>query len=76
MRSPIPVFSVAKYLEAESKSELRHEYLGGQIFALVGNSKAHNMITLNIASRLRSQLRGAACNVFMSDIKIKLKDNN
>nr|WP_306297090.1 Uma2 family endonuclease [Nostoc sp. C057] len=50
MRSPIPVFSVAEYLEAESKSELRHEYLGGQIFAMAGGSKAHNIITLNIAS--------------------------
>ncbi|QLE58674.1 Uma2 family endonuclease [Nostoc sp. TCL26-01] len=73
MRSPIPVFSVAEYLEAESKSKLRHEYLGGQIFAMTGGSKAHNIITLNIASRLRSQLRGGACNVFMSDMKVKLK---
>jgi Uma2 family endonuclease len=72
MRSPIPVFSVAEYLEAESKSELRHEYLGGQIFAMAGGSKAHNIITLNIASRLRSQLRGRAGDVFMSDMKVKL----
>jgi len=32
MRSPIRVFSVAEYLEAERKSELRHKYLDGQIF--------------------------------------------
>jgi Uma2 family endonuclease len=76
MRSPIPVFSVAEYLEAESKSELRHEYLGGQIFAMAGGSKAHNIITLNIASRLRSQLRGRACDVFMSDMKVKLSAAN
>jgi len=50
MRSPIPVFSVAEYLEPESKSELHYEYLGGQIFAMAGGSKAHNIITLNIAS--------------------------
>ncbi len=76
MRSPIPVFSVAEYLDAESKSELRHEYLGGQIFAIAGGSKAHNIITLNIASRLRSQLRGGACDVFMSDMKVKLEAAN
>ncbi|WP_277874760.1 Uma2 family endonuclease [Phormidium tenue] len=58
MRSPIHIFSVAEYLEAESKSEVRHEYLGGQVFAMAGRSKAHNIITLNIASRLRSLLRG------------------
>ncbi len=76
MRSPIPIFSVAEYLEAESKSEVRHEYLGGQIFAMAGGSKDHNIITLNIASRLRSLLRGNACNVFMSDMKVKLKAAN
>jgi Uma2 family endonuclease len=76
MRSPIPVFSVAEYLEAESKSEVRHEYLGGQIFAMAGGSKAHNLITLNIASWLRSQLRGGACQVFMSDMKVKLRAAN
>jgi Uma2 family endonuclease len=57
MRSPIHIFSVAEYLEAESKSEVRHEYLGGQIFAMAGGIKAHNIITLNIASRLRSILQ-------------------
>lgn len=76
MRSPIPILSVAEYLESESKSEVRHEYLGGQIFAMAGGSKAHNLITLNIASRLRSQLRGGACDVFMSDMKVKLKAAN
>ncbi|MBD2178666.1 Uma2 family endonuclease [Pseudanabaena sp. FACHB-1998] len=76
MRSPIHFFSVAEYLEAESKSEIRHEYLGGQVFAMAGGSKAHNMITLNIASLLRSLLRGNACDVFMSDMKVKLKAAN
>ena len=73
MRSPIPIFSVTEYLEAESKSEVRHEYLDGQVFAMAGGSKAHNIITLNIASRLRSQLRGRSCDVFMSDMKVILK---
>ncbi|MHC0064093.1 hypothetical protein ACWATR_14510 [Nostoc sp. UIC 10890] len=27
-------FLVAEYLKAESKNELRHEYLAGQIFAM------------------------------------------
>ncbi len=76
MRSPIHIFSVAEYLEAECKSEIRHEYLSGQVFAMAGGSKAHNIITLNIASRLRSLLRGNSCDVFMSDMKVKLKAAN
>ncbi|NET74409.1 MAG: Uma2 family endonuclease, partial [Sphaerospermopsis sp. SIO1G2] len=37
-----------------------------------GGSKEHNIITLNTASRLRSHLRGSSCNVFMSDMKVKI----
>ena len=74
MRSPIHIFSVAEYLEAESKSEVRHEYLGGQVFAMAGGSKAHNIITLNIASRLRSLLRGNACDSLKLDQSIANDD--
>jgi len=48
MRSPIRVFSVAEYLEAESKSELRHEHLGGQIFAMAGGSKPLTMADIAV----------------------------
>lgn len=73
MQSSINLLTVAEYLEAESKSEVRHEYLGGQIFAMAGGSKQHNIITLNVASGMRSHLRGSSCNVFMSDMKVGLK---
>ena len=74
MRSSIHIFSVEEYLESESKSEVRYEYLGGQVFAMAVGSKAHNIITLNIAIRLRSLLRGNSCDVFMSDMKVKLSE--
>ncbi|WP_066378600.1 MULTISPECIES: Uma2 family endonuclease [unclassified Anabaena] len=72
MRSPINLFTVDEYLELEKSSELRHEYLGGQIFAMSGGSKEHNLIAGNIYSRLRSHLRGSSCSVFMADMKIKI----
>ncbi|ABA23828.1 Protein of unknown function DUF820 [Trichormus variabilis ATCC 29413] len=73
MYSPINLFTAEEYLELEKSSETRHEYLGGQIFAMSGDSKEHNTITLNIASRIRSHLRGTSCSVFMADMKIRLK---
>ena len=65
--------TVEEYLKAEESSEIRYEYLGGQVFAMSGGSKEHNLITLNIASRLRSHVRGGSCSVFMSDMKVKLE---
>lgn len=73
MRSPIHFFTVEEYLEIEKSGEIRHEYLGGQVFAMSGGSKEHNLIAGNIYSRLRSHLRGSSCSVFMADMKIRLK---
>lgn len=64
--------SEQEYLEAELKSEVRHEYVAGQVFAIVGASRAHNRIALNISSRLLAHVRGGPCSVFMADVKVRV----
>ncbi len=73
MYSAISFFTVEEYLQQEQTSQIRHEYLAGEVFAMSGGSKEHNLITLNIASRIRSQLRGSPCSVFMADIKVRIE---
>jgi Uma2 family endonuclease len=73
MQSPVNLFTIEEYLKLEQASEIRHEYFGGQVFAMSGGSKQHNTITLNIASRLRSHLRGGSCSVFMADMKVRIE---
>jgi len=73
MRSPVNFLTIEEYLQLEETSAIRHEYLGGQIFAMSGASKEHNTITLNIASRLRFHLRGGFCSVFMADMKVRIE---
>ena len=65
--------SIPDYLKAEEKSQIRHEYLGGQIFAMSGASEEHNRIAGNIYSRLLAHLRGSGCKTFMSDMKVRLE---
>ena len=60
------------YLEGEKNSPIRHEYLGGEIFAMSGGSEEHNRIALNIASFLRFHLRGSGCKTFIADLKVKI----
>jgi Uma2 family endonuclease len=76
MRSPIHYLSVAEYLEAEAKSEIRHEYVDGEVFAMAGGSKKHNLIAGNIIALLHAYLRGTDCKVYFSDVKVKLKTAN
>jgi Uma2 family endonuclease len=73
MSVPLTYLTVQEYLKAEEKSEIRHEYIAGQVFAMSGSSKEHNTITLNIASRVRSHLRGGSCSVFMADMKVRIE---
>ena len=64
--------SPEEYLALEAQSDIRHEYLDGQAYAMAGGTDAHTTIALNLASELRSHLRGTGCRVFMSDMKVQI----
>jgi Uma2 family endonuclease len=65
--------SVEEYLALEEKSEVRHEYVAGYIFALAGASDAHNVIAGNIYTRFRSHIRGSDCRAYMVDMKVRVE---
>jgi Uma2 family endonuclease len=65
--------SVADYLAFEESSAVRHEYVAGEIHAMGGASRAHNKISLNLASAFQAKLRGGPCEVFMNDFKVRLE---
>ncbi|OLP06381.1 hypothetical protein BLL52_2617 [Rhodoferax antarcticus ANT.BR] len=58
------------YLSGELTSDIRHEYVDGEVYAMAGAGEAHNLIALNVASFLRSHARGGPCRVFISDMKL------
>lgn len=62
--------SVEDYLAAEETSDVRHEYLGGLIYAMAGETTAHNTINLNLATSLRAHLKGGSCRLYISDIRV------
>jgi Uma2 family endonuclease len=62
-----------EYLEIERTSDVRHEYLGGLVYAMAGASATHNLIALTFASRLRAHQRGKGCQVFISDMKVRVE---
>jgi Uma2 family endonuclease len=62
--------SSAEYLEGEKVARIRHEYVDGDVYAMVGGTKAHNLISLNLARILHGHLRKTPCRVFSSDVKV------
>jgi len=61
-----------EYLALERRSEIKHEYFAGEMFAMVGASKRHNLITANIIRLLGNQLLDRPCNVYPSDMRVKV----
>ena len=70
--APILKLTEIEYLENERIDNVRHEYLGGFVYAMAGASAAHNLIALTLATRLRGNVRSKGCQVFISDMKVKI----
>ena len=69
---PGPV-SVEEYLEGELVSEVKHEYLGGEVHAMAGGTNRHSEVAVGIASAFRAGLRGKPCRTFNSNVKVRIE---
>ena len=67
--------SVEEYLELEEQSMVRHEYVGGELYASAGASDRHNSISGKIYRRLSDAADGGSCRVYMSDMRLRLEDD-
>lgn len=67
--------SVEEYLEFEKDSPVKHEYVGGMVYAQAGASDRHNRIALKIARRLADAAEGGPCRVYMSDMRLLTSDD-
>ncbi len=64
--------TVEEYLASEELSEIKHEYLGGVVYAMPGASEPHAIIRFNLSGMLHARLRGKRCRGFASDMKVLL----
>ena len=49
---------------------IRHEYINGELIAMSGASRAHNLITGNISGELRTLLRNSRCETYVNDMRV------
>lgn len=66
-------FDAAAYLAWEAEQPERHEYVAGEVFAMVGVRQVHNIATLNLAAALRQSLKGSPCRVFVESVKTRVE---
>lgn len=73
---PDQYLSANDYLRLEAESPIKHEYIDGKVYAMAGASDSHVTIALNLASLLRSHVRGTGCRTYMSDMKARVDAQN
>lgn len=71
-----PLRSPEDYLHLEETGEIKHEYVDGEIYAMSGASRRHNMIAGNAYLRLRAQAKGSGCEAYTSDVKVYIEAQN
>lgn len=59
--------------ENDNASGIRHEYANGQVYAMAGASRSHNIVTGNFFLSLGNHLKGNRCRVFQSDMKVGIQ---
>ena len=60
----------AEYLEFERKSEIRHEYFKGQIFAMSGAKRNHNKVVANLSGLIWQHLKGKDYEFYPTDMRV------
>lgn len=62
--------SAQDFLAWEASQAQRHEFIGGEVFAMAGAEDRHVTVALNLAMALRQHLAGTPCRTYMSDMKL------
>jgi Uma2 family endonuclease len=65
-----------EYLQFESKSDIKHEYIDGYIYAMAGALDSHVTIAGNLFALLRNHVRGSGCRVYIADMKARIESLN
>ena len=69
-------YTPAEYLALERTAPYKSEYYYGEIFAMSGASREHNIITLNVATLFNNQLEARDCEVYASEMRVRIPATN
>jgi Uma2 family endonuclease len=66
-----------EYLAIERRNEYKSEYVDGEMVAMTGASRRHNLINVNIVGEVSRQLRGRQlrgqqCEAYASDMRVRV----
>src|SRR5208337_5226819 len=63
-------YSPTEYLALERVSPTKSEFYRGEIFAMSGASREHNLIAANLSRAVGNQLADRPCETYVSDMRV------
>jgi len=69
---PKTCLTAEQYLATERAAQFRSEFYRGEMFAMVGASRKHNLIAGNAFGELHRQFKDRKCEVYQSDMRVKV----
>lgn len=66
-------YSYAEYLALEATSNVKHEYLDGQIYGMAGGSPEHAALAAAVVGLLFPQLQQGRCRAFSADLRVRVE---
>ena len=70
--APIRRVTPEEYLAFERQAQRKSEFYNGEIFAMAGASRKHNLIVTNLARELSQQLKDKPCEVYSSEMRTRI----
>jgi Uma2 family endonuclease len=62
----------AEYLMIERAAVTKSDFYAGEMYAMAGAKRNHNLIVANVIRQLGNQLERSACEVYPSDMRVKV----
>lgn len=72
-QTEIEFISEAEYFELAEKSEVRLEFIGGQIVAMAGGSLRHSRLFTRFATALNNRLTDSSCEASTADTRVRVE---
>jgi len=65
-------YTFEDYVALEAMSPVKHEFLGGHVWAMAGGTPEHAAVAVNVSTLLNVALRGRPCRVYSSDLRVRV----
>ena len=69
---PKSYLTESEYLQQERNASFKSQFYQGEVFAMAGASREHNLVCGNLITILNNQLRDSDCQVYPSDMRVKV----